>query len=253
MWKSPWTLPGIALGFSLGGFFDGILLHQILQWHHLLSLVPGISDIRTQVLWDGYFHALMYLIALVGLWGSWRAQAQIGRCRGRRLLGLALIGFGAWHVVDGVLSHWLLGIHRIKIDSSIPLVWDLIWFFGFGVIPLVGGWLLARDDGGHMPRPSATRASLLLLTVGTVLAGVWSLKPPATQPFTTVVFRPGASAQQVAAAISSLDARLLWTDDAMGVVVVEVEPAERWRFYSQGALLVSGAGMPVGCFNWSRA
>ena len=31
------TLPGIILGVGLGGFVDGILLHQILQWHHMLS------------------------------------------------------------------------------------------------------------------------------------------------------------------------------------------------------------------------
>ena len=34
------ALAGGVLGFSLGGFFDGILLHQVLQWHHLFSLVP---------------------------------------------------------------------------------------------------------------------------------------------------------------------------------------------------------------------
>ena len=28
---------GYSLGFGIGGFFDGILLHQVLQWHHLLS------------------------------------------------------------------------------------------------------------------------------------------------------------------------------------------------------------------------
>jgi len=32
---------GLVLGFALGGFLDGILLHQLLQWHHFLSLVPG--------------------------------------------------------------------------------------------------------------------------------------------------------------------------------------------------------------------
>lgn len=31
----PWA--GYLLGFALGGFFDGILLHQVLQWHHLLD------------------------------------------------------------------------------------------------------------------------------------------------------------------------------------------------------------------------
>ena len=30
-------LPGIVIGVGLGGFVDGILLHQILQWHHMLS------------------------------------------------------------------------------------------------------------------------------------------------------------------------------------------------------------------------
>lgn len=43
MWKTPWFRWGAALGFALGGFFDGILLHQILQWHHLLSLGAGAS------------------------------------------------------------------------------------------------------------------------------------------------------------------------------------------------------------------
>jgi uncharacterized membrane protein len=29
------TAPGILLGVGLGGFVDGILLHQVLQWHHM--------------------------------------------------------------------------------------------------------------------------------------------------------------------------------------------------------------------------
>ncbi|MGF6227617.1 putative membrane protein [Inquilinus ginsengisoli] len=108
----------VALGFALGGFFDGILLHQILQWHHLLSLVPGIGDLRMQVLWDGYFHALMYVIAAVAIWGLWRVHLTV---TGRPLFGAVLIGFGLWHVVDAVLAHWVLGIHRIRIDSASPL------------------------------------------------------------------------------------------------------------------------------------
>jgi Predicted membrane protein (DUF2243) len=30
--------PGILLGVGLGGFVDGIVLHQILQWHHMLTI-----------------------------------------------------------------------------------------------------------------------------------------------------------------------------------------------------------------------
>jgi uncharacterized membrane protein len=29
------TFAGILLGLGLGGFFDGIILHQVLQWHHM--------------------------------------------------------------------------------------------------------------------------------------------------------------------------------------------------------------------------
>ena len=35
----PLIIAGIFLGLGLGGFVDGILLHQILQWHHMLSNV----------------------------------------------------------------------------------------------------------------------------------------------------------------------------------------------------------------------
>ncbi len=33
------TIAGIFLGLGLGGFFDGIILHQVLQWHHLFTSV----------------------------------------------------------------------------------------------------------------------------------------------------------------------------------------------------------------------
>ncbi len=248
--RSPWTRWAVVLGFALGGFFDGILLHQILQWHHLLSLVPGVADLRAQVLWDGYFHALMYVIALVGLWGLWTARGQAGAAR--ELVGALLIGFGSWHIVDSLLSHWLLGIHRIRVDSPNPLAWDLVWFSGFGAAPALIGWLLARGGGGQTGTMRGATAALLALTLGTAGAGAWALRPPPNQPFTTVVLRPGIGSAQMFATLAALDARLVWTDPAMGVLVVDVAPSERWRFYTRGALLVSGAGLPAGCFDWSR-
>ncbi|MFA5580427.1 MAG: DUF2243 domain-containing protein [Paracoccaceae bacterium] len=247
MARSPWTLPAITLGIALGGFADGILLHQILQWHHLLSLVPGMDDIRLQVLWDGYFHALMYVLAAFGLWGLWRAHRRAGRAPGRLLAGALVIGFGLWHVLDGVLSHWLLGLHRIRVDSANPLFWDLLWFVGFGLAPLVIGWALLQRGGG-----GAGRAALVGLGLLTIGAGGWALRPPPDQPFTTVVFRPDYGPAQVFAALAAQDARLIWTDAAMGVIVVDVAPEHRRGFYRRGALLVSGGAVPAGCIDWSR-
>lgn len=252
MRASNWTTYGLALGFGLGGFFDGILLHQILQWHHLLSLVPGVDDLRGQVLWDGYFHALMYVIVAVALFGLWRAHRGGARVEGRTLYGAMLMGSGAWHIVDALLSHWILGIHRIKVDAEIPLLWDLGWFAVFGLVPFAAGWMLHRR-GGSGGGGASQRAVLSALTALGVGAGLWAMQPPADQPFTTVVFRPGQSPAGVLAAVAAADANLVWTDAAMGVVVVEVPPGRKWSFYRNGAMLVGGAGLPPGCFGWSTA
>jgi uncharacterized membrane protein len=250
MGSSPIPRWGAVLGFALGGFFDGILLHQILQWHHLLSLVPGMDDLRLQVLWDGYFHALMYGLAALALVGLWRAHRRGAQAAGSALAAALLMGFGLWHVVDSVLSHWLLGIHRIRVDSPNPLFWDLVWFFGFGVAPLLlAGWLLRGNGGGGR---MAGRLALVALTLGTLGAAAWSLRPPADTPFTTVVFQPGLAPAQVAQALARQDARLVWADPAMGVVVVEAPQGRALRLYAEGAWLVGGAGLPAGCLGWSR-
>lgn len=154
--NSRWIRWATVLGFALGGFFDGILLHQILQWHHLLSLMPDVSSLRFQVLWDGYFHALMYAIAALGLWGLWRARNEGTGPWGLQTLGAILLGFGVWQFVDSVLSHWILGIHRVKLDSPSPLMWDLIWFFAFALVPMLLGALLLRRKRGLSPVNPAT-------------------------------------------------------------------------------------------------
>ena len=250
-WAVVWA---VVLGVALGGFFDGVLLHQILQWHHLLSLVPGAGDLARQVLWDGWFHALMYLVAAVGFWGLWRASrraASEGRpLDGRSLAAGLLAGFGLWHVLDSVLSHWVLGIHRIKLDSPNPLMWDLIWFVAFGLAPLAIAALLWRRTGPPLDRRGAT---LAVMAVGVLAAGArgWALQPPRDQAFTTVVFRQDLPDGAVMAALAQAGARVVWLDAGGRVAVAEL-PDAGWGLYARGALLVSGAGGPAGCAGWSR-
>ena len=43
----PPRLPGFLLGVGLGGFVDGIVLHQILQWHHMLTGENGGESPKT--------------------------------------------------------------------------------------------------------------------------------------------------------------------------------------------------------------
>jgi uncharacterized membrane protein len=35
---------GILFGLGLGGFFDGIVLHQLLQWHHMATSAGYPAD-----------------------------------------------------------------------------------------------------------------------------------------------------------------------------------------------------------------
>ncbi|WP_300574883.1 DUF2243 domain-containing protein [Phenylobacterium sp.] len=250
MFRSPTLRWGLLLGFALGGFFDGIVLHQILQWHHLLSLVPGV-DLRGQILWDGYFHALMYVLAALGLWGLWRIYRAGLPLPGQALSAALLGGFGGWHIVDSVLSHWLLGIHRIRVDSPNPLAWDLAWLVGFGLAPVALAWWLRRRNGGD-GAASLSRARLVAILIISIAAGGWALRGPTDASTTTVVFRDTDPAA-VFAALDATEARLIWGDPEMGVLVLDVPETNRWRLYRHGALLVSGTGGPAGCLNWSRA
>src|SRR3954451_12448193 len=72
-------LPGVVLGVGLGGFVDGILLHQILQWHHMLTSTDTdnigvtyyprdtVHGLEINTLWDGLFHAFTWLAVLIGI------------------------------------------------------------------------------------------------------------------------------------------------------------------------------------------
>jgi hypothetical protein len=67
------------LGIGLGGFVDGIVLHQILQWHNMLSsrVEPvDLVSMKYNMLWDGLFHAFTWLATVVGIGLLWRAGAN---------------------------------------------------------------------------------------------------------------------------------------------------------------------------------
>lgn len=136
---------GIFLGIGLGGFFDGIVFHQVLQWHHMLSAVAPPTTLAAQepnTLADGLFHLGTLVLTLLGvllLWnGSRTAHGDWSRLP---LLGLMLIGWGVFNVVEGVVNHHLLGIHRVNPGSD-QLWWDLA-FLVWGALMLVAGVAIA--------------------------------------------------------------------------------------------------------------
>jgi len=160
------TVPGILLGIGLGGFVDGILLHQILQWHHMLSAsgsypVDTVRGLEVNTLWDGLFHATTWLFVLVGLFLLWRALADGTRHWSfRTLSGPLLVGWGVFNLVEGVVDHHVLSIHHVRDDVANPLWWDL-GFLALGVSLILGGLALRgatqRRDSDLGQRPDHER------------------------------------------------------------------------------------------------
>ncbi|MCZ8392084.1 DUF2243 domain-containing protein [Achromobacter xylosoxidans] len=243
---------GGMLGFAMGGFFDGILLHQILQWHHLLSAIrTGIlGDLRMQVAVDGLFHALMYVVAAVGLWILYRTRAHAPAVSLRPLWPAFWMGFGAWHIIDALFSHWITGIHRIRMDTDMPLFWDLAWLAAFGLLPFFVGWRGRSAGGGPPARRRHVSIGLLIAALaGAAAANLFPLR--GDNDTTVVALLPNASATGLLQALDGTDARIVWTDRAGGVWVVQnLSLRESLALYGVGALYVSGTTSPAGCAAW---
>jgi uncharacterized membrane protein len=147
---------GIFFGLGLGGFFDGILLHQVLQWHHMLSSwypVNTIENLELNTRWDGIFHSSTYLFVLIGLFLLWRsAQRQHLFWSTKLLIGTMLLGFGIFNTVEGIVDHHLLGIHHVNetVARDQWYLWD-IGFTLWGVAMIIGGWLIIRAGQRESP------------------------------------------------------------------------------------------------------
>jgi len=253
--RSYW-FSGSCIGLALAGFFDGILLHQILQWHSLLSSLNGetFQDLRFRILTDGLFHAVMYAVGATGLWLLWRARDQFDSPdSGRRFASTLFIGFGVWHLLDAVLNHWILGLHHIKENSGNWLAWDLA-FFSLGLVCVGLGLFLhyRKPRNGSGIRLRGTVASILALALigtGTIAASPWT-----NTQSVTVVFKKGVAPAEVFAAMQLVGGRIMWSNPEGDIWTLYVEnSADAWRLYGQGALFVSGSFFGMGCFSATPA
>jgi uncharacterized membrane protein len=154
--RRPAILPGILIGIGLGGFIDGIVLHQLLQWHHLVSAegccpADSLVGLEENTTADGVFHAVTWLVTLAGtlvavqawrrgdLAPPWRAHA-----------GALLAGWGIFNLLDSA-NHFVLGLHHIRDDLGGPVEWDL-GFLAFAPALIATGWALIRSATAGQPR-----------------------------------------------------------------------------------------------------
>ena len=135
---------GAVLGVGIGGLFDGIVFHQILQWHHMISATTPpttLAALELNTLLDGLFHGAAWVMTVLGLW-LLQAAAMPAQNAGRIVAGAMTVGWGAFNLVEGVLDHYILGIHHVRPGPDEAL-YDLV-FLAWGGLFVAVGWLMAR-------------------------------------------------------------------------------------------------------------
>jgi uncharacterized membrane protein len=153
----PLVSAGTVLGIGLGGFVDGIVFHQLLQLHNMLTgWIPKttIANVEINMFWDGLFHAATWLTTAVGVVMLFRAGERREVAWSRRAFAGALVfGWGLFNLVEGAIDHHLLGVHHV-VEAAGLSIWD--WaFLGSGAVFLALGWWLI-GTAGDAPAPHAT-------------------------------------------------------------------------------------------------
>jgi uncharacterized membrane protein len=155
--RGPLIAAGTLIGAGLGGFIDGIALHQILQWHNMLSSrypTDNLVNAKINMAWDGYFHLGVWVLTAIGLGLLWRAGRRPDvPWSGKTFLGSLILGWGLFNLIEGIIDHQLLGIHHVYEYTDNPLPWDLGFLVLGGILMLVIGWLVTRSgEGDTVPR-----------------------------------------------------------------------------------------------------
>lgn len=135
------------LGIGMGGFVDGILLHQILQWHQMISntLPPENLEAKNiNMFWDGIFHAVTWSITLLGILLMWKTMQRKDLYFSNKVFyGGLIAGWGAFNLVDSIFNHYLFQFHNVRENIANPGLYNA-GFLVFALLLLGIGWMMIR-------------------------------------------------------------------------------------------------------------
>jgi uncharacterized membrane protein len=156
--RRPLISAGTLLGVGMGGFVDGIVFHQILQLHNMISARRPVTDLvnaEINMVWDGLFHAFTWTMTAVGLALLWRAGLRPDvPWSTRTFVGSLLLGSGLFNLVEGIIDHHVLQVHHV-VESLGTSTWDFA-FLGSGVLLMLAGVAVIRSGrGDSTPRGGA--------------------------------------------------------------------------------------------------
>lgn len=136
------------IGIGMGGFVDGILFHQILQLHNMLSNVvlrDTLENEQVNMFWDGLFHALTWTMTGAGILLFWSTARRATAVPGPAAFwGSVLLGWGLFNLVEGLIDHQILQVHHVYQNGN-HLLWDMVFLLA-GVLLCVTGGALVRSE-----------------------------------------------------------------------------------------------------------
>jgi uncharacterized membrane protein len=112
----------------------------------LSNLVPPhtMDTMRLNMMWDGLFHALTWLVTLVGILQLRTAAATRSAMPSlQAFAGQLILGWGVFNLVEGLIDHQILGLHYVR-EVPNATVYNLTFLGVGGALFILLGWLLMR-------------------------------------------------------------------------------------------------------------
>jgi uncharacterized membrane protein len=145
----PLSTASTVLGIGIGGFIDGIVFHQILQWHEMLSnKIPPVNLLAKSVnmFWDGVFHGFCLLVVIAGIIMLFKTLGRTNINRSARLLSGGLFtGWALFNIIEGVIDHHILKLHNVREFTTVIDVWNF-GFLAISTVMLIIGLIVINKE-----------------------------------------------------------------------------------------------------------
>ena len=146
-------VPAFFIGVGLGGLAEGVVFHQIVQWHNMGSTIlppDTMQAMRQNMAWDGWFHVGSLAVVLIGIYLLLN-DARLGRQLPtfRTFTGLLLLGWGSFNFFEAVINHHLLQLHHVRDIPAYMPVYDGLYLGIGGAGFVLLGHLLSRGERAY--------------------------------------------------------------------------------------------------------
>lgn len=132
----------------MGGFVDGILFHQILQLHGMLTAKfpkTSIANVELNMFWDGMFHAVTWTMTAIGIALLFKAGKRADvPWLGKILAGGLFLGWGLFNLIEGIIDHHILNLQHVY-EAMGQSKFDYLFLLS-GVVFIIGGLMAIRSQ-----------------------------------------------------------------------------------------------------------